>query len=97
MPREVTSIREEIALIQQHRTVHMDGLRVRQADISCKYCTQYLPVKEAPKQAQMQPITGRPPLTTVNDVERTVEVAGKKGHITVPRNWAGKKVRVTLI
>lgn len=97
IPREITSIREEITLIQQHRTVHMDGLRVRLADSSCKYCKQYLPAGEEPKQDQARQITGRQPLSTVNDLERTVEVAGKKGQITVPRSWAGKKVRVTLV
>ena len=97
MPKEITSIQEEITLIKQHRTMHMDGLQVRSPDRSCKFCKQYIPASEEPKQVQAQPITGRPPLATVNDVERTVEVAGKKGQITVPRNWAGKKVRVTLI
>ncbi len=97
IPREITSIQQEISLIKQHKTLHMDGLQVRSPDRSCKFCKQYLPASEEPKQAKAQPITERPPLATVNDVERTVEVAGKKGQITVPRNWAGKKVRVTLI
>jgi putative transposon-encoded protein len=32
-----------------------------------------------------------------NNLERTVDVAGKKGQIVVPRSWAGKRVRVTLL
>ena len=92
IPKEINAIREEISLIDLHRTAHMDGKNVRQADKSCKYCQQHLP-----QQAVQQVVTARAPIPTVNDLERTVEVSGKKGQITVPRGWAGKKVRVTLV
>jgi putative transposon-encoded protein len=92
IPKEIVAIREEISLIEQHRTEHMEGLRVRQADNSCKYCQQHLqPIAES------QHAVVRAQISTVNDLERTVEVAGKKGQITVPRSWLGKRVRVTII
>lgn len=91
IPKEIVAIREEITLIDQHRTEHMDGINVRQADRSCKYCQQHVQQKDLPVETQKAPIV------TQNDLERTVEVSGKKGQITVPRSWAGKKVRVTLV
>jgi hypothetical protein len=91
-PKEIVAIREEITLIELHRTEHKNGINVRQADKSCKYCQLYV------QQPQDQPTeTQRAPISTLNDLERTVEASGKKGQITVPRSWAGKKVRVTLI
>jgi putative transposon-encoded protein len=96
IPKEIVAIREEISLIEQHRTEHMEGLKVRQADNSCKYCQQHLQPKEQPI-AESQHAVVRAQISTVNDLERTVEVAGKKGQITVPRSWLGKRVRVTLI
>ena len=94
VPKEIVAIREEITLIDLHRTEHMEGMKVRQADTSCKYCQQHA----QPKQITAENSSAeRVALTTVNDLERTVEVAGKKGQITVPRSWAGKRVRVTLV
>jgi hypothetical protein len=90
--KEIIAIREEITLIESHRTEHMQGLRVRQAESSCKYCQPYL---SQPKEKAK--IAEHTPLATANDLERTVETSGKKGQITVPRGWAGKKVRVTII
>ncbi|HKU49051.1 MAG TPA: DUF2080 family transposase-associated protein [Nitrososphaera sp.] len=99
MPKEIVAIREEISLIELHRTGHMEGLKVRQADRSCKYCQPYMQHNIIVKQSQLATTdeTVRVPLATANDLERTVEVAGKKGQITVPKSWAGKRVRVTLI
>lgn len=91
IPKEIAAIREEISLIRLHRTEHMEGLKVRHADSSCKYCQQYVP------QPTVQQVIAPVPIPTVNDLERTVEVSGKKGQITVPRSWAGKRVRVTLV
>ena len=94
VPKEIVAIREEITLIDLHRTEHMDGMKVRQTNTACKYCQQYVQPKQVTAENS---VVERAPLTTLNDLERTVEVAGKKGQITVPRSWAGKRVRVTLV
>jgi hypothetical protein len=92
IPKEIVAIREEITLIDLHRTAHMDGINLRQADKSCKYCQQHV------HQPSAQPAENpKAPIATSNDLERTVEISGKKGQITVPRGWAGKRVRVTLV
>jgi putative transposon-encoded protein len=99
IPKEIAAIRDEIGLIDAHRTAHMEGSRIRQLDSSCKYCKPYAEKAEEKKVPVVkdQAMATRGSLSTVNDLERTVEVSGKKGHIIVPRSWAGKKVRVTLI
>lgn len=97
IPKEIVAIREEITLIELHRTEHMEGIKVRQADKSCKFCQPYVQQLQALAAVENPQLVERVPLTTVNDLERTVEPAGKKGQITVPRSWAGKKVRVTVI
>jgi hypothetical protein len=33
----------------------------------------------------------------LNELERTVELAGKRGQVLVPRNWAGKRVKIVLL
>ena len=93
VPKEIVAIRQEITLIDLHRNEHMNGLKIRQADTACKYCQPYVQPAQQPIAQKIE----RAPLTTLNDLERTVEVAGKKGQITVPRSWAGKRVRVTLV
>lgn len=95
--QEIAAIRDEITLIDAHRTEHMDGTKVRQADRSCRYCQQYLPKEQHAPETMAKPEVERASLNVVNNLERTVDVAGKKGQITVPRSWVGKKVRVTLI
>lgn len=93
VPKEIVAIRQEITLIDLHRNEHMEGLKVRQPDAACKYCQPYVQPMQQPVKREIE----RAPIATANDLERTVEVAGKKGQITVPRSWAGKRVRVTLV
>ena len=93
VPKEIVAIRQEITLIDLHRNEHMEGLKVRQPDAACKYCQPYVQLMQQPVKREIE----RAPIATANDLERTVEVAGKKGQITVPRSWAGKRVRVTLV
>ena len=94
---QIAAIRDEITLIDAHRTEHMDGTKVRQADKSCRYCQQYLPKEPQAPAASASAEAERAPLNVVNNLERTVDLSGKKGQITVPRSWVGKKVRVTLV
>ena len=108
IPKEIVAIHEEIALIDAHNTGHMKEFgQVRQLDESCKYCQPYLhrgvnseqlhtdPAKPQTTKHE-KPITYSP-ATMHAGLERTVDLAGKKGQIVVPRSWAGRRVRVTLI
>ncbi|HEY8140073.1 MAG TPA: DUF2080 family transposase-associated protein [Nitrososphaera sp.] len=102
IPREIIAIHEEITLIDMHRTEHMAGYgQVKLLDQSCKYCQPHF-VSEAKQEVICEPAPepqevrkAKPPAE--NNLERTVDVAGKKGHIVVPRSWAGKRVRVILL
>lgn len=108
IPKEIVAIHEAIALIDAHNTGHMKEYgKVRQLDESCKYCQPYLHrgVNSEPRHSDLEnpqvpkreePVTYRP-VTMHAGLERTVDLAGKKGQIVVPRSWAGRRVRVTLI
>jgi hypothetical protein len=97
IPREIIAIHEEIALIDLHRTEHMSYGQFKQLDQSCKFCQPHFG-----GEAKLEVICASEPQEkkakqTENNVERTVDISGKKGQIVVPRSWAGKKVRVTLL
>ena len=104
IPSEIIAIHEEITLIDLHRTEHMTGCgQVRLLDQSCKYCQPHLGCEmkqevicePAPEPEPHEVKKAKAPAE--NNLERTVDVAGKKGQIVVPRSWAGKRVRVTLL
>lgn len=110
IPREIIAIHEEITQIDVHRTEHMIGYgKVKQLDQSCKYCQVYFQseVTQAASPAEPAAPEIRPqgksddcnckPAAKQHNLERTVDLAGKKGQIVVPRSWAGKRVRVTLL
>ncbi len=98
IPREIIAIHEEIALIDLHRTEHMSGYgQFKQLDQSCKFCQPHFgseAKQEVTCAPEPQEKKARP---AENNLERTVDVAGKKGQIVVPRSWAGKRVRVMLL
>ncbi len=96
IPSEIIAIHEEIALIDLHRTEHMSYGHFKQLDQSCKFCQPHFGgeaklevIAPEPQEKKAKPAE--------NNLERTVDVAGKKGQIVVPRSWAGKRVRVTLL
>ncbi|HEY7506724.1 MAG TPA: hypothetical protein VH621_03905 [Nitrososphaera sp.] len=101
IPREIIAIHEEIALIDMHRTEHMAGYgQVRLLDQSCKFCQPHLGIEikqEVICNPATEPQEAKKAKPAENNLERTVDVAGKKGQIVVPRSWAGKRVRVTLL
>lgn len=103
IPREIIAIHEEIALIDLHRTEHMVGYgQFKQLDQSCKFCQPHFG-SDAKQEAICEPAPEPEPQEAKkvkpaeNNLERTVDIAGKKGQIVVPRSWAGKRVRVTLL
>jgi hypothetical protein len=89
------------------------GQKVLQIDQSCRYCLVYLESKvraelapsvqeeivatsdAAPKHEVSN--NGSRAVKEENNLERIVDLDGKKGRITVPRSWASRKVRVTLL
>ncbi|HEX2014519.1 MAG TPA: hypothetical protein VLA68_04755 [Nitrososphaera sp.] len=106
IPTEILAIHEEISLIDLHRTEHVVGFgKVKKLDQSCKYCQPYLqnevkqiaPYEVILPEANPQQIVNATESFAQNGLERTVDIVGKKGLVTVPRSWAGKKVRVILI
>ncbi|MGH9991629.1 MAG: hypothetical protein ACREAZ_03175 [Nitrososphaera sp.] len=108
IPREIVAIHEEISLIDAHNTEHMKEFgKVKKFDESCKYCRPYL---HRDVKSESKPSESALPQTMQNEktstcrsvvmktgLERTVDLAGKKGQIVVPRSWTGRRVRVTLI
>jgi putative transposon-encoded protein len=97
IPREIIAIHEEIALIDMHRTEHMAAYgQVKVLDQSCKYCQPHFG-SEIKQEAAPEPQEEKKAKPAENNLERTVDIAGKKGQIVVPRSWAGKRVRVILL
>jgi hypothetical protein len=108
IPIEIVQIREEIVQIDLHRSAHVAGDgQVKQLDQSCRYCQTYgrsstrnLPSLNGPATLEFE-LEGniRAPrfASSKAGLERTVDLSGKKGLIVVPRTWAGKRVRVSLL
>src|SRR5262245_3925481 len=109
---KILEIKKEIAQINLHRVEHIASGRenVIRIDQSCRYCLAYLSINRVPTSARPEKVgtlntisvhrtsgTGLLARREENNLERTVDLDGRRGRITVPRSWACRKVKVTLL
>jgi len=104
---KISEIQNEMNRIKLHQTEHVvlvgRSKEIRRLDRSCRYCSIYFENNPSParQQDQIAPPVGlrlneKKPAAS-KDLERTVDIAGKKGCVVVPRSWAGKRVKVILL
>ena len=81
---KIVELQQEIALINRHEQAH-----VQLFDSACSYCQGNL------ARTRPEPQTKRGSVTC--ELERSVELVGKGGGVSVPRSWVGKRVKVSLL
>jgi putative transposon-encoded protein len=98
---KILEIQQEILLINKHKREHItDNGEIRQPESSCAYCQRHhhlIEVRADRKMTIAQQEKNKKKVETLNEIERTVEVSGKNGCVTVPRTWQGKRVRIVLV
>lgn len=90
---KILQMQQEIATINLHEREHITDLGELKIIVdNCAYCQVHL------GHATRAPSKGRPSRNAVSsELERTACAAGKTAHVAVPRNWAGKRVRIVLL
>jgi putative transposon-encoded protein len=89
----IMQIRQEIDMINIHGSQHItNNGEVKRLDQSCTYCQVHIekhPVVQAETRVKKN--------SSFNELERNVDITGKNAYVAVPRNWAGKRVKILLI
>lgn len=108
--QKTIEIQNEIRLINVHNQHHIltKNNEVKNLDASCKYCqafqgnVEHIRQEASPTSKQMIKNSHENSILSnnvriFNELERIVDISGRRGQVTVPRNWAGKRVKVTLL
>jgi putative transposon-encoded protein len=88
--QKILEIQEEMVLIDKHKREHL--AINNDTDKSCVYCQrrqQLLGGNRALK--------AKKKIRTSNEIERSVDTSGKNGYVSVPKSWAGKRVKIILL
>jgi hypothetical protein len=86
--QKILEIQEQMAMINKHRREHHGNT----ASDSCVYCQRKMQILGREDTAK-----GKKKVRTLNEIERSVDTSGKNGCVIVPRTWAGKRVKITLL
>jgi putative transposon-encoded protein len=89
---KIMELQQEIALINLHERAHINRVST-EFEPSCSYC---LASVGRLKVERTETDSGKK-TSTATELERLVELVDKAGSVTVPRNWAGKRVKVVLL
>jgi hypothetical protein len=86
----ILEIQEKLGLIEKHKREHSDEPRD-----SCSYCQKRRHFSETPQQHKVLKLKK---IKTTFEIQRSVQASAKNGHfVSVPKTWAGKNVKVTLL
>ena len=83
---KIVELQQEIALINRHEQAH-----VQHFEPTCGYCQGRAANARASEEQHVKKAS------VTCELERSVDLAGKGGGVTVPRGWVGKKVKVSLL
>jgi len=95
--QRIIEIQKEVKQINVHQREHVTNSGGMQLDRSCRYCQVSLSDTNWITPHSELPVDGVRHADTMNELERTVDLAGKKGQVSVPRNWVGKRVKIVLL
>jgi putative transposon-encoded protein len=90
---KIMELQQEIALINLHERAHVNR-GDKGFEPSCSYC---LASSGKLSTATVEAETEIKKISVTTELERSVELVGKAGSVIVPRNWAGKRVKVVLL
>jgi putative transposon-encoded protein len=86
--QKILEIQEQMAMINKHRREHI-GNNTNEACVYCQRKMQMLGRQDTARTKKK--------VRTLNEIERSVDTSGKNGCVIVPRTWAGKRVKITLL
>ena len=94
--QKILAIQQEILMINKHGKEHTaNNNEVRQLQNSD---TAYQQCNVAISDGVQQPDKERKKrLETLNEIERSANIAGKNACVLVPKTWAGKRVKIILM
>lgn len=99
VPR-ILQIQAEMLIINRHNREHSTG----KPNDSCVYCQrkrellqQHQILESQHPKNEVIVVKPKKKIQTLNEIVRSVDVSGKNSYVSVPRSWAGKRVKITLL
>jgi putative transposon-encoded protein len=90
--QKILAVQQEILMINKHGQENiMEVRRLQNAG------TSYQTTDAISDGQQKHDNEFKKRIETLNEVERIVDIAGKNASVLVPKTWAGKRVRITLM
>ena len=91
--QKILEVQQQIVMLNRHEREHITGDTYTR-NAACPYCqdcdTDNFPIGNNQKESKKK-------ISTRNEIEREVEISDKNGRVIVPKTWAGKLVRITLV
>jgi hypothetical protein len=91
--QKILEVQQQLVMLNRHEREHITG-DIDTGNATCPYCqhcdSDNFQIGNNQKENKKK-------ISTRNEIEREVEISDKNGRVIVPKTWAGKLVRITLV
>jgi hypothetical protein len=95
--QKILEVQKQIVMLNRHDREHIASAGDKaKPNTSCAYCKQQYEFENWDQISSRQQ-ENKKRISTRNEIEREVEISDRNGCVIVPRTWAGKRVRITLV
>lgn len=95
--QKILEVQQQIVMLNRHEREHITSTGgMAKPNTSCPYCQQQCNTENCDQVSNRQH-DNKKKISTRNEIEREVEISDRNGCVIVPKTWAGKMVRITLV
>ena len=96
--QKILEVQQQIVMLNRHEREHITKTGdIGKPNPSCLYCQQQSSTENCDQVGSRQLQDNKKKISTRNEIEREVEISDRNGCVIVPKTWAGKMVRITLV
>ena len=96
--QKILEVQQQIVMLNRHEREHISATgAIIKVITSCHYCQLQSDSGNWEHHDSNKQGDKTKKIATLNEIEREVEMSGKNGCVIVPKTWAGKRVRLTLL
>ena len=96
--QKILEVQQQIVMLNRHEREHITNTSdMGKPNPSCLYCQQQSSTENCAQVGSRQLQDSKKKISTRNEIEREVEISDRNGCVIVPKTWAGKMVRITLV
>ena len=96
--QKILEVQQQIVMLNRHEREHITNTGdMTKPNTSCLYCQQQSNTENRDQVGSRQLHDNKKKISTRNEIEREVEISDRNGCVIVPKTWAGKMVRITLV